>query len=200
MGVENKIHPATDIQSFSDHSINSERALDAKIDANSENDLKSENRIATPPTSTDLPISDVDHRPLVLKDAIFQDDLHSAPYALSVSSPKIEPIDKRLLVANAHESMQHQADQQIKMLRKQAELLINQAKSIEDRLELSHAIYKADINFEPIIHGIYHLYQREDGRQVLSMVAPYEWGKSMPYSMYLNTVRLLADRTWEILA
>ena len=140
-----------------------------------------------------------DNRPLVLKDALFQGDAHNAPYALSVSSPKIEPIDKRMLVANAHESMQHQAEQQISMLKKQAELLMKQAKAIEDRLALSHAIYKADINFEPVIHGIYHVYQKDDGSQVLSMVAPYEWGKNAPYTL-LNTVRLLADRTWEILA
>lgn len=140
-----------------------------------------------------------DNRPLVLKDALFQGDAHNAPYALSVSSPKIEPIDKRMLVANAHESMQHQAEQQISMLKKQAELLMKQAKAIEDRLALSHAIYKADINFEPVIHGIYHVYQKDDGTQVLSMVAPYEWGKNAPYQ-FLNTVRLLADRTWEILA
>lgn len=101
-----------------------------------------------------------DNRPLVLKDALFQGEAHSAPYALSVSSPKIEPIDKRMLVANAHESMQHQAEQQISMLKKQAELLMKQAKAIEERLALSHAIYKADINFEPVIHGIYHVYQK----------------------------------------
>jgi chaperonin GroEL len=38
------------------------------------------------------------------------------------------------MVANAHESMQHQAEQQITMLRKQAQLLINQAKEIEARV------------------------------------------------------------------
>jgi hypothetical protein len=96
--------------------------------------------------------------------------------------------------------MQHQAEQQITMLRKQAQLLINQAKEIEARVEMSHAIYKADLNFEPIIHGIYHLYQKDDGTQVLSMIAPYEWGKSAAFHTYLHTVRMLADRTWEILA
>ncbi len=141
-----------------------------------------------------------DNRPKFLKDAIYQGELSNAPYALSVSSPKIEPIDKRLLKANAHESMQHQAEQQISMLKKQAELLMKQAKEIEERLAVSHAIYKADINFEPIINGIYHLYQKEDGTQQLSMVAPYEWGNKMPFQTYLHTVRLMADRTWEVLA
>ena len=141
-----------------------------------------------------------DNRPDFLKDAVYQGDLYKAPYALSVSSPKIEPVDKRMLKANAHEAMQHQAEQQIQMLKRQAELLIKQAKAIEDRLALSHSIYKAEINFEPVINGIYHLYQKKDGTQILSMVAPYEWGKVMPFEMFLNTVRLLPDKTWEILA
>jgi hypothetical protein len=140
-----------------------------------------------------------DNRPLFLKDAVYQDELHNAPYALSVSSPKIEPIDKRMLKANAHEAMQHQAEQQIQMLKKQAQLLIKQAQSIEKRLEVSHSIYQAEMNFEPVVNSIYHLYQKKDGSQVLSMVAPYEWGPSMPFDQFLNTVRLLADKTWDIL-
>ncbi|MBL7811392.1 MAG: DUF2452 domain-containing protein [Bacteroidetes bacterium] len=141
-----------------------------------------------------------DLRPDFLKDALYQGELSQAPYALSVSSPKIEPVDKRLLKANAHEAMQHQAQQQIDMLRKQAALLIRQAREIEQRLEVSHSIYQADIPFEPVIGGVYHLYQRNDGSQVLSMVAPYEWGRTMPFDLHLYTVRLLADKTWEILA
>lgn len=144
--------------------------------------------------------SAVDTRPRFLREAVYQGELHAAPYALSVTSPKIEPIDKRLLKANAHESMQYQAEQQIAMLKKQAALLIDQAKAIEERLALSHSIYKAEINFEPVIHGIYHLYQKSDGTQILSMVAPYEWGKKMPFESWIHTVRLLADKTWEILA
>jgi len=142
----------------------------------------------------------IDNRPDYLKDALYQGELSQAPYALSVSSPKIEPIDKRLLKANAHEAMQHQAQQQIDMLRKQAALLIHQARDIEHRLEVSHAIYQASINFEPVIGCIYHLYQKDDGTQVLSMVAPHEWGKEMPFAEFLHTVRLLADKTWDVLA
>lgn len=141
-----------------------------------------------------------DLRPLYLKDALYQGALSQAPYALNVSSPKIDPVDKRMVRANAHEAMQHQAQQQIDMLRKQAELLLKQAREIEARLTISHDIYKADLNFEPVIHGIYHLYQRESGEHVLSMVAPYEWGMSKAPGVFLHTVRLLADRTWEILA
>lgn len=139
-------------------------------------------------------------KPLFLRDALYQGELSQAPYALTVSSPKIDPVDKRMVKANAHEAMQHQAEQQVQMLRRQAELLLKQAREIEERLAVSHTIYKADIGFEPVIGGIYHLYQKHDGSQVLILVAPYEWGRIMPYAMFLHTVRLLADRTWEILA
>lgn len=142
----------------------------------------------------------LDNRPKFLKDAIYQGELSSAPYALSVSSPKIEPLDKRLMKATAHESMQHQAEKQIQMLKKQAELLMKQAREIEHRLEVSHAIYKADINFEPVVNGVYHLYSRDDDSQQLSMVAPYEWGNKMPFKEFLHTVRLMGDKTWEVLS
>ena len=142
---------------------------------------------------------ETDNRPLFLKDARYQGELHNAPYALSVTSPKIEPIDKRMLKANAHEAMQHQAEQQIQMLKKQAELLMKQAKAIEERLEISHAIYKADINFEPVINGIYHLYQKEDGTDFLSMIAPEEWGRKKNWANFVAEIKLLADHTWEIL-
>ena len=140
----------------------------------------------------------VDNRPVFLKDAIYQGELHAVPYPITVSSPKIEPMDKNLMKANAHESMQNQAEQQISMLQKQATLLMNQAKEIQDRLKVSHTIYQADMNFEPVVGTMYHLYQREDESWLLSMIAPYEWGKKIPFT-FLHTVRLLADKTWDIL-
>jgi hypothetical protein len=38
-----------------------------------------------------------DNRPKFLKDAIYQGELSNAPYALSVSSPKIEPMNNYLI-------------------------------------------------------------------------------------------------------
>ncbi len=139
-----------------------------------------------------------DNRPVFLKDALYQGEPYAAPYPITVASPKIDPMDKSLMKANAHESMQNQAEQQISMLQKQAALLMNQAKEIQDRLKVSHTIYKADMNFEPVVGTMYHLYQREDESWLLSMIAPYEWGKKTPFT-FLNTVRLLADKTWDVL-
>ena len=139
-----------------------------------------------------------DNRPVFLKDALYQGEPYAAPYPITVASPKIDPMDKSLMKANAHESMQNQAEQQISMLQKQATLLMNQAKEIQDRLKVSHTIYQADMNFEPVVGTMYHLYQREDESWLLSMIAPYEVGKKTPFT-FLNTVRLLADKTWDVL-
>ena len=74
------------------------------------------------------------------------------------------------------------------------------AKSSQSRMSVSEMIYQSDVHFQPVIHHIYHLYQRKaDGRHVLSMVAPHEWGRKKPFE-HLATVRLLGDHTWEVLA
>ncbi len=132
------------------------------------------------------------------KDALYQGPDKFSPIPLSVSSPKIQPVDKRLVKANAFETMQHQANQQILMLKKQADLLIEQARQIEERLQISQRIYEADLNFEPVIGTVYHVYEK-NGSTVLSLVAPNEWGRKMPYNHHICSARLLADKSWELL-
>lgn len=131
-------------------------------------------------------------------DSLFQGEDSFAPYPTSVSSPIIQPIDKRLVKATAVESMQKNAKQQIDLLRKQAELILRQAKAIEKRIEISARIYGAEFSFEPVIGGIYHLYKKE-GREILSLVGPTEWGETRAYDKWVATVQLLGDRTWDIL-
>ena len=61
-----------------------------------------------------------------------------------------------------------------------------------DHFNWNKLVYEADIQFEPIIGGIYHLYDVR-GRKMLSMIAPDEWGQK-----HLATVRLNMDRQWKI--
>ncbi|KHJ37881.1 hypothetical protein PBAC_18930 [Pedobacter glucosidilyticus] len=122
-----------------------------------------------------------------------------SPVPLTVSSPVIKPIDKNKLRANAVESMHMQANQQISMLRKQAELIMEQVKDIEERLKISELIYTAEMKFKPVIGQLYHLYQKEDHTFLVSMIAPAEWGRSKTFKKFVSTVKLLADHTWEVL-
>lgn len=123
---------------------------------------------------------------------------HLLPYAHSVGGSVIKPIDKGKVKGLAVTAMYEQTDMQLNQIRKQVELLVEQAQHIHRRVEVSEKIYKADMGFKPILNKIYHLYERKNGDPVLSMVGPNEWGKNCPYT-FVNSVKMMSDHTWEIL-
>jgi len=120
-----------------------------------------------------------------------------SPIPLTVSSPQIAAENKGKIKASAVETMQKQANQQINMLKKQAETIMEQVRQIETRLQVSYGIYEAEMKFTPKIGEIYHLYEK-DGAKILSFISPDEWGNALPYDTFVASVLLLADRTWEV--
>ncbi len=126
------------------------------------------------------------------------DDPHKLPYAHHVGSFVIKPIDKGRVKGRAVAAMYEQTERQLDQIREQIELLARQARELQTRVEISERIYLAEMNFEPLVGHVYHLYRRKDGTEVLSMVAPEEWGRTRPLR-FVATVRLLADHTWEVL-
>ncbi|HYG50791.1 MAG TPA: DUF2452 domain-containing protein, partial [Flavobacteriales bacterium] len=74
-----------------------------------------------------------------------------------------------------------------------------QAKDLNQRVHISERVYVAEMRFEPIIGRIYYLYEREDGMDVMSLIAPNEWGRSRRIGRYRAKIQLLADHTWEVL-
>ncbi len=122
------------------------------------------------------------------------------PYAHTVGGFVIKPMDKGRTKGLAVQAMQEQTQLQMKQIHEQIELLAQQARQLQKRVQISEMIYAADMNFKPIISHIYHLYHRKDESLVLSMIAPDEWGpKGYKFEKFLATVKLLADHTWEIL-
>jgi hypothetical protein len=123
---------------------------------------------------------------------------HLLPYANHVGSAIIRPLDKGKTKGIAMKAMYQQTESQLLQIKEQVETLIRQAQAIHDRIEISEKIYKADCGFRPVQGNSYFLYQKNDLSWVISMVAPDEWGKSLPY-IYLAKVELLADSTWKVL-
>lgn len=123
---------------------------------------------------------------------------HLLPYAHTVGGAVIKPIDKGRVKGLAVSAMYEQTETQLDQIRKQVELLAQQAQAIHDRIKISEDIYQAEVGFKPLISHTYHLYKKSSGKHVLSMVAPTEWGKRSPYE-FLATVRLLSDHTWEVI-
>ncbi len=125
-------------------------------------------------------------------------DAKFSPIPLIVSSPVIKPEDKGKIKTTAVETMEKQANQQIAMLRKQAEVIMEQVKQIENRVQVSYGIYESEMKFTPQLNEFYHLYEKE-GKKILSFISPKEWGTKMPYDAFLATVKLLPDKTWEVI-
>ena len=123
---------------------------------------------------------------------------HLLPYAHTVGGAVIKPIDKGKMKGLAVSAMYEQSEMQLDQIREQINLLAAQAQQIKDRVEVSESIYQAEMNFKPLIGKTYHLYQRENGKYLVSMVAPSEWGRKNVLD-FKATVKLLADHTWDIL-
>jgi len=125
-------------------------------------------------------------------------DPHLLPYAHTVGGAVIKPIDRGRVKGLSLKAMYKQTDLQLDQIREQINLLAEQAKRIQDRVDISESIYQATCGFKPLIGETYFLYTKSNGEHVLSMVGPKEWGSNPPYN-YEATVNLLADHTWDIL-
>jgi hypothetical protein len=121
------------------------------------------------------------------------------PFPHHLGSAVIKPEDKGKIKGRAMAAMKEQTEQQMSQLYDQMKVLAEQANRIKERVNISEKIYNSEMNFEPVIGHIYHLYLKSDEVHILSMISPEEWGKEIPYQSYLVTVRLLSDHTWEVL-
>jgi len=118
------------------------------------------------------------------------------PYASSVGSVAIRPTKEGVIKHKALSAMEEQTEMQLDQIRAQIELLAKQATDIRKRRELSLMVYEAKLTFKPQIGQTYHLYEKNDGSHLLSLVAPEEWGGTGPFRHFVASVRLLADHTW----
>lgn len=121
------------------------------------------------------------------------------PYAHHAGSALVKPEDQGKLKGRALSAMEHQTDMQMNQIYEQMKLLSDQANKLQDRKRISEYIYLAEMRFEPLINHVYYLYEKEDGRYLLSLISPSDWGRSKTTFAYVATTRLLADHTWDVL-
>lgn len=120
------------------------------------------------------------------------------PYAHTSGSAVIRPEDMNKTLARSLGAMEQQTEMQMQQIVAQMKLLADQAEAIQKRKIVSERIYSADMRFEPLIGRTYYLYQRE-GKDMLSLIAPHEWGRSQKGRLlYVATILLLADHTWDV--
>jgi Protein of unknown function (DUF2452) len=119
-------------------------------------------------------------------------------YAHSAGGAVIRPEDMGKVKGKSVLAMRQQSERQLNQVYQQMAILAQQAKALRQRVEVSERIYRVNMNFEPIINETYYVYEKENGSDVLSMVAPNEWGRSYKFSRFIAKVTLLADHTWEV--
>lgn len=124
---------------------------------------------------------------------------HNLPYAHTLGSPVIKPVDEGKVKGKAMAAMYEQTQNQMDQLREQMQLIADQAQKLHDRVKISEKIYEAKMGFDPLVGHVYFLYVRKNEEYLLSMVSPEEWGKSLPFKSFEGRVKLLADHTWELL-
>ena len=124
---------------------------------------------------------------------------HSLEYPHHAGSALVQPEDRGKIKGRALSAMEHQTDMQLNQIYEQMQLLAEQAKKLQDRKNISEFIYQAEIRFEPLINHTYHLYIKENGQYILSMIAPNQWGRTKNDFNFMATLRLLADHTWDVL-
>lgn len=121
------------------------------------------------------------------------------PYAHHSGSALIKPEDQGKIKSRALSAMEHQTDMQLSQIYEQMQLLAEQAKKLQSRKTISERVYMAEIRFDPLINHIYFLYEKERGQQLLSLIAPEQWGRSKKNYTFIAEIRLLADHTWDII-
>jgi hypothetical protein len=134
----------------------------------------------------------------VLRDVeFFHRQMSVVPYATSVAGAVIRKTEEGVIRHQALQAMDEQTHMQLEQIRKQVDLLAQQAREIQKRKDLSFMIYDSKLSFSPVIGHTYYLYENSQHRFQLSLVGPNEWGKGgMPYTRFISTVKLLADHTW----
>lgn len=105
------------------------------------------------------------------------------PYPVSTLSPPILPNDLTSFKSRGISEVQRDLQQKLTEIREEY------LKAI-DHFNWNKLVYESEIRFEPVVGGVYYLYQMRSGR-ALSMIAPDQW----PHR-HLATVRLNMDRQW----
>ena len=120
-------------------------------------------------------------------------------FAHTVGGALVKPIDRGKIKGKAIAAMHDQTHRQFRQLYEQMQTLVDQARSLQNRVNISERIYQAKMSFEPVINHQYYLYERKNGEDLLSMVSPDEWGRKFPFNAFIAKVHLLSDHTWEVL-
>lgn len=103
-----------------------------------------------------------------------------------------------LLPGDGDEKTEISAQASLQIIDEQVGLIEKQVQSIQEKYLISLEVLKAKFNFVPVHGETYYLYQKGEER-VLMLVGPDQWQLSSD-TLYIATVKLMADASWHVLA
>ena len=107
------------------------------------------------------------------------------PYATDVGAPVITTVDTIAWKNRSINKLNHKVQTRYQEIKEQYEQMMQE-------IEYNNLIYSAKFSFEPIIGEVYYLYQRDNGENFLSIIAPNQCRFNSLGSFLLN-----ADQIWE---
>ena len=102
------------------------------------------------------------------------------PYAGNISSPVITVEDTSHFKQKQVTKFNNFVDKRFLELQKQ----YNELKEL---YELNEFVFKIDMRFEPLVGEVYYVYQNDNSKNFLSMIAPHECNFLYICSIILNT-------------
>jgi Protein of unknown function (DUF2452) len=121
-------------------------------------------------------------------------------YPMEVSAPVFAPVkvleekDKAVNVARQNAKLEYDR------IMEQAEVLMKQAKALQQRLDATETVHRAKFSFNPIHGRVYHLYfDNKNQHDILIQNGPNEWSCGVPaHWTYSYAVKKLGDSTWAV--
>ncbi len=120
---------------------------------------------------------------------------HSAPYPVSRMAPAIELVDLAREIASADAQLANRASAKLEVIAAQIRALQEAARQVLEQTRHDQQLHRTQCNFKRTPGRIYHLYERSDGTQLFSLLAPEEWRDTAPYR-FLASYRLENDMSW----
>ncbi len=109
------------------------------------------------------------------------------PYPTSTLSPKIIPNDLSTFKSRGISQVERELQQKLVEIREEYIEVV-------DHYNWNKLVYESEINFEPVIGNIYHLYNLR-GKNTLSMIGPEECFFS---DSHLAAFKLNVDKQWDL--
>lgn len=109
------------------------------------------------------------------------------PHGDTPSSPAtLSPVNVEAWKTTVSPSLKNYFTEEYQKLQREYEQFI-------EKYELNKFVYESDINFEPIVGKIYHLYRSSFGKRFLSVIEPV-----YTHWEHLGSFRLNTHYVWEV--